>query len=229
MHDWMLTTGMSKMEIVEDSAPAHRQEVVAYENIIRKQLDIIYNTEVGKCLLNLLNPQKKIWILPNPKLSSTAMTFPCKTVKEGGGIRIHFNPENWVGTEDDTLVHELTHALRFSYNRFYRKNILHDSYPDSEEFLATQISNVYRSSRGKSQLYGAYHYSEGYWSSKGSIYQAFVESPELIMALKFCLDYEELVSRIARLKHLEFNPFNDYPVLERMALSKVGGGKFMPL
>lgn len=228
MYEWSLLTYKEIVAIEEDSDPKYRQQILTFETTIRTQLDIIYNTNVGRDLLDLLNPHEKIWIVPDPDLKYNAMTGPA-TVKGRGGIRLRINPDQWIGTLDDTLVHELIHALRFSHHRFERKYMVHESFPDSEEFIATQVANIYRSERGKKQLYGEYHYTEGIWARKGSIYQKFVENPELIMALKFCLDSEELVRRIALFKGIDFNPFKDYPVLNRMALDKSGAGEFMSL
>ena len=237
MYEWMKTTGKFLMQIEEDSAPAYVKERTTYENTIRARLNQIHSTEIGRCIFHALNPTIKVWIHPNPNLFFQAVTYRPRTVKEGGGIRIQINPEDWVGTLDDTLVHELVHALRFSHNRIYPRQLSIGDYPTVEEFLATQISNTYRSLMGKTQLYGTYVEYTGKWASKGTIYSEFVESPLMIMALKYFLDKEPLASRVARLplKRPDFNPFRDYSILERMALNKIGfkgsrgAGKFMPL
>jgi hypothetical protein len=52
------------------------------------------------------------------------------------------------------------------------------------------------------------------------------------MALKFCLQREPLAAQIATFSALEFNPFRDYPQLEREAKTKMGwkdSQQFMPL
>lgn len=232
MYDWMKTTGKSILEISEDAGPVYRPEVEAYENLIKVQLDKIYETKVGQCLLNLLNPDTKIWIHPNPNLFWAAVTYPAKTLKERWGIRIHFNPEQWIGTVDDTLIHELTHALRNSNNRVDRRTSLSlGDFPNLEEFLATQISNVYRSAIGKKQLYGTYNYHEGKFSNKGAIYSEFIDNPSFIIALKYCLDREILALQISKFStgQPDFNPFLDFPILKRMALGKLrqsGSGAF---
>ena len=238
MYEWMKSTGKVLMEIVEDSAPIYRQEALAYENAIKKQLDTIVATPVGKCLFDMLDPDTKIWILPDPNLAWSAQTWPIKTVKEGGGIRMHFNPEDWDEIVDDTLVHEFTHAIRFGMKRFVpgRSPVPIGDFPTLEEFMATQVSNLYRSSLGKTRLFGTYNYFPGKFSDKGTIYSEFIENPTYIMALRYCIDREPMVQRLSKfpIRHPEFNPFRDLPILERMALGKMqvpgyGAGKFMRL
>ena len=238
MYDWMKTTGKALMEIVEDSAPAYRQEALAYENAIKKQLDTIVATPAGKCLFDMLDPDTKIWILPDPNLAWSAQTWPIKTVKEGGGVRMHFNPEDWDEIIDDTLVHEFTHALRFGTKRFApgRTPVPIGDFPTLEEFMATHVSNVYRSSLGKTRLFQTYNYIQGKFSDKGTIYSEFIQNPNFILALRYCIDREPLVQRISKfpIRHPEFNPFRDFAILERMALGKLqqtgyGAGQFMRL
>ena len=74
MYWWMKTTGRSKMELVEDSAPAYRDEAEKYEKTIKDQLDTIVTTEVGRCLLNSMNSGAKIYIIPDPELQYKAIT-----------------------------------------------------------------------------------------------------------------------------------------------------------
>lgn len=244
MYGWMTWTGTSKMEIVEDSAPAHYAEARSFENSIRKELYVIAGTEVGRCLLNSFQSGTKVYIIPsivNKAITRVAIRVVGDTIEidplGGGGIRIGISPSDWPGTLDDTLVHELTHALRFAYDRMVHRTIGHPDFMDAEEFYATQISNVYRSSLGNTKLYGSYNqFQEGKWSSKGTIYSMFVENPLLIMALKYCLDEEALARKLSKFPQNkpEFNPFRDYQILERMALGKTqlqghGAGKFLPL
>lgn len=229
MSDWWADTYKYIVQIEEDSDPRYRQQKITFESAVWTQLDIINNTKVGQTLLNMLNPREKFWIVPDPDLNYNAMTNRA-TAKGRGGIRIRINPAQWIGTFDDTLVHELVHALRLSHDRFRRKYLAHKGFPDSEEFIATQIANIYRSERGKKQLYGEYRDGTPQ-SFKGTVYQMFVENPELIMALKHDLDVEELVKKIALFKGIDFNPYKDYPVLHRMFMSNNPslGGKLDPL
>lgn len=234
MHHWMKTTGKALVQITPDSAPAHIHERMAYENGVKASLARICGTPIGLWVIESIDRGSKVWIHPNPNLFYTAVTHPAKTVKEGGGIRIHINLEGWGDTLDDTLLHELLHAARFSQDK-YDPRPVDDEFPSSEEFLATQVSNIHRSFLGQPRFYARY-VDEHPTASKGTLYSTFVERPMLIMAIKFCLDHEPLAVRLARLpQHRpDFNPFRDYPVLERMALGKIqvgphGAGKFMPL
>jgi hypothetical protein len=52
------------------------------------------------------------------------------------------------------------------------------------------------------------------------------------MALKFCLQREPLAAQIANFNTLDFNPFRDYPQLEKEAKKRLGWkdtDQFMPL
>ena len=52
-------------------------------------------------------------------------------------------------------------------------------FPTSEEFLATQVQNVYRSMKFRKGLYDVYNSTIGVYSDKGSIYQGFIDEPDL--------------------------------------------------
>ena len=224
MGDWMRKTGRSLMEIVEDSAPAYTAERLAWEQTMRSLLEKINKNIVGRMVLELLKPEIKVYILPDPDLFWAAVTHPMKTAKEGGGIRIHFNPEQWPGVADDTLAHELVHAMRQGNSRVipYAERI--KDWPNLDEFLATQVQNVYRSANGSKQLYDTYTYFQGKFASKGSIYSEFVhmEYAEPIRAIKNFMLHEPLAKKLAYLPvvHPEFNPFRDLPVFERMVLGR---------
>ena len=234
MHDWMMTTGRSLMAITPDSAPIHAHERKTYETAITRALESICGTPVGLWVLGSIDRSSKVWIAPDPDLKYVAQTHPAKTVKEGGGIRVHINLEPWGDTLEDVLLHELVHAMRFSLGR-YDPRPLDDDFPSSEEFLADQFANVHRSFLGKTRFYDHYTAFNAN-ASKGTLYSKFVETPMQVMALKFCLDHEPIAQRLARLPQSrpDYNPFRDYPTLERMTLGKLqvgpgGAGKLMPL
>ncbi|MEP7075632.1 MAG: hypothetical protein ABI878_07445, partial [Acidobacteriota bacterium] len=141
---------------------------------------------------------------------------------EGGGVRIHFNPRFFRRTfessavptfdsREDTLLHELVHAMRFSTNRFARKPFLdarHENFPDSEEFIATQIQNIYRGSRRQNDLYDPYQ--REVFMRKDQMYEWLAQDAETVMFLKFFLDTEPVANAAALLKQPEYNPFRDY-------------------
>ena len=234
--------GMSRLEITDDE-PAYSGERIKFENTIKVYLDKLSDSEVGRCILSHINRAEKTWIIPDPFLKKVAQTKWSDTRKEGGGLRVRVNPEDWVGYLDDLLAHELTHAVRFTNNRISPKMLLKSGLAGNfsgdpvEEFMATQVTNIYRSSIGKKQLFASYSHDPNgkpILQDKGTIYGDFIKYPELIMALKFCRDNEPLVARLAKLplKHPEFNPFRDISVLERMAIGKLGVGgirQFPPL
>ena len=217
-------TGRALMEIVDDSAPAYQQENAKYIDVIKRLLDNIHSTTVGQYLMVMLNPDVPIYIVPDPNLFWSATTSRILTAKQGGGIRIHINPDQFQEQADDTLCHELTHALRRSRNRF---NLVKDfrvgDFPTLEEFLATQVQNVYRSMKYRRGLYDVYNSTIGVYSDKGSIYNGFVTDPKYIIALEWCIRTEPLVRHISRFQQNqpEFNPFRDFSILERMALGKM--------
>jgi hypothetical protein len=247
MYEWMNSyndpkapndagTGRALMEVTEDSAPAYQEEARRYEAAIRRLLDSIYSTTIGQYLFVMLDPNTKILIVPDPNLFWTATTSRILTTKQGGGIRIHINPEQFKDTADDTLIHELTHALRRSRNRFNPKQLPIGDFSTTEEFLATQVQNIYRSSKFRKGLYDVYNSKEGVWSDKGSIYRGFTEDPNYIIALRWCMDTEPLIRHASRfpIGNPEYNPFRDFSILERMALGKrqeagYGAGNFVYL
>ncbi|MGD9561884.1 MAG: hypothetical protein AB7F88_06665 [Pyrinomonadaceae bacterium] len=237
-YEYVAVKGMSRLEITDDD-PIHKNEIRKYENTIKVYLDKVAASPVGRCILDHLNLAEKIYIIPDPYLKTTAKTEWSKTRNEGNGLRIRVNPEDWVGYLDDLLAHELTHAIRFSNNRISKEMLLqagHFAGDPLEEFLSTQVTNLYRSSIGKKQLYASYSYGPNrkpILKDKGTIYGEFVQYPELIMAIKYCRDNEPLATRLSKTlpNQPEFNPFRDAKVLERMAINKLGGGmtEFMPL
>ena len=231
MHGYMkYGTGWERMEIVEDSAPAHRPAAILFENTVKTSMDRISSTAVGRCVLDGFKPHQKFYVIPRPLKRNEAITEKVSEMG-GGGIRVKLNPEDWRGNFDDTLLHEFVHALRLSYDRLWHKRIGHPDFEDAEEFMATQVSNVYRSSTGKTGFYDRYPEMEGAWSSLGTIYSSMIDTPLFIMALKYCLDQEAFVREIARfpVNVPQFNPFRDYAILERKALGKTQLSKFMPL
>ncbi|MEO5858850.1 MAG: hypothetical protein ABIR33_07865 [Pyrinomonadaceae bacterium] len=89
--------------------------------------------------------------------------------------------------------------------------------------MATQVANVYRSSTGKTGFYDVYPELEGKFADLGTIYSTMIDTPLYIMALQYCIDQEPFIRDIAKfaLNSPPFNPFRDYPVLERKALGKM--------
>lgn len=191
-------------------------------------VNYIGSTAIGQLLLTMLDPNVRIWITPDWRLTNRAMTFPPPAGKEHFGIRIAINMEDWKKDFDDTLFHELVHALRMSLKRYYNADMQSQNYPGIDEFLATQMTNIYRSYHGRKQLYPGYYTMEGVWSNKGDNYRELIDEPAVIPVIKYFLDTEEFAKKVALLKRPSYNPFRDYPVLARMSLGKIGGGSFLP-
>lgn len=215
-------TGQERMEIVEDSAPADRPAAMRFESVVTRAMDAIFSSPVGRCVLDGIKKGQKIYIIPYALKKNGAITVKVSEMG-GGGIRIKLNPEDWRGNFDDTLLHELVHALRLSFDRLEHKRVGHPNFEDAEEFMATQISNVYRSSIGKTGFYDVYPEMEGRWADMGTVYSTMIDTPLYIIALKYCIDQEAFVREIAKLpmNAPPFNPFRDYSILERKALGKM--------
>ena len=221
-------------EVVDDLETKYKTEIAAYQNTIKNVLTTISRTSIGKALLDLFSSQTKTWIIPANWEVSTAVTERA-TEEQGGGVRVKFNPEAFrnvyvgprsVGSAvEDVLFHELVHAMRFSQNRFFPRHLMKWEFNhNSEEFIAEQLANVYHSSRGESDFYGAYR---GPDKRKKEMYQYLVEDGELVMALKFFLKTEPLAKFAANLKQPDYNPFRDYNEIEARSLRLFDVDKFM--
>jgi len=215
-----LVAAAKQWQLIEDLDPKYRREIDEYENEVKRVLTTISHTSIGSLVLNAISRATKVWIIPALWTTPKAITDQT-TVAEGGGIRIQFNPKPFRQTteaptvvadgREDTLLHELVHAMRFSTSRFLRKPILgarQANFPDSEEFIATQIQNVYRGSRKMNDLYDPYK-GEVYMR-KDKMYQWLAEDAELVMFLKYFLDNEPVGKSSVALKQPEYNPFRDY-------------------
>jgi len=215
-----LVAAAKQWQLIEDLNPKYRREIDDYEDEVKRVLTTISHTSIGAMVLNAINPASKVWIIPALWTTPKAITDQT-TVAEGGGIRIQFNPKPFRRTteaptvvadgREDTLLHELVHAMRFSTNRFFRKPIYgarQANFPDSEEFIATQIQNIYRGSRKMNDLYDPYK-GEVYMR-KSKMYEWLAEDAELVMFLKYFLDTEPVAKSSIALKQPEYNPFRDY-------------------
>jgi hypothetical protein len=216
-------------QLIEDLEYKYKTEIREYEKTMERTLITISKTSIGKKLLNLLNPAEKVWIIPPDWDEATATTDRLPDAA-GGQVVIKFDPKSWRKTRtkpdqvEDTVVHELVHALRISWKRFLHKRIGGSDFGSSEEFIATQIENIYRSSRGTNKNYSAYR---GDSRNKKDMYQYLVEHAELIMALKFFLKDEPLAQYATNLNQPDYNPFRDFKELEARSLKLFGVDKFM--
>lgn len=219
---------------VEQSIPDERQReeirqdaklsdiAKKYEETIVKQLDMISQTQIGQCLLNALNPHKRVWILPFfEENKTTPITFSGQTyhdeffTKTGGGIRVHFYP--WTkgmpktsryDTDDDILFHELVHAYRHGYQAYSQQfNEIVDDSTDGEEFIALCVQNMYRSSLNRL----LYKYYGGVVYVKADELTTYLFSnTAFITALGKAQRESPLFNIIKDWKTLKFNPWRDY-------------------
>ena len=205
----------------------YAQELKEYEHTVCNCLRKIEGNAVGRMVLGLINKCTTVWIVPKSdeelKHHTNAMTGPLNydIQKDGSYARgagsgdtvIIFNPQ----LGDDTLLHELVHAYRYSYNKFrpvnvhYRTDIASFTIT-SEEVLAHQIENVYMS-QAKRPL--TLDYKTLAPAEKKEIYDFLSDNYFLLQALKYFLRHEYLAMLAAHtFMSTDYNPFRDYVAIE---------------
>ena len=205
----------------------YNQELKEYEQTVCNCLRKIEGNPVGRMVLGLVNKKTKVWIVPKSeqelKASFSAQTWPLKydiqkdgSVARGAGSGdtvILFDPK----LGDDTLLHELVHAYRYSYNKFQPLNVdYRTEYASfsvtSEEVLAHQIENMYMS-QAKRPL--TLDYLSQAAAEKKEIYDFLSDNYFLLQSLKYFLRHEYLAMLAAHtFMTTEYNPFRDYAALE---------------
>jgi len=114
------------------------------------------------------------------------------------------DPGNRYFDVDDTLLHELVHALRLVRGLACRRPLA-DGWVDSEEFIAVMVTNMYLSEKGKnSALRGDYGRTFKPLTSPGSF--AFDHKEPLTV---FCNEMPTLARDLAAVD-CKFNPLRDY-------------------
>jgi len=212
-----------------DSSPA----AVHYEGRVRALLSYIRSNTLGKCLLDMFRTDGSlpVWIIP----------YDSQDIKEygDGNARVTRVPYSYINKHavrlaysfdmftyaskwgrdpgsraDEVLFHELVHAYRVA-----NPSVKFEAYPalpgytDPEEFLAHQMSNVYRS------LWGAKKFVLGY-SDKALLAPADVceaalrSSKKLMETLERFLANDPLSRRVAKIK-TRYNPFADFDRIKR--------------
>jgi hypothetical protein len=205
----------------------YKQELNAYEQTVCNCLRAIEGNPVGRMVLGLINKNTTVWIVPKSdeelKQHYNAMTGPLKydiqtdgSYARGAGSGdtvILFHPK----LGDVTLLHELVHAYRYSYNKFQPLNVYYRteyaSYTvTSEEVLAHQIENVYMS-QAKRPL--SLDYISQAPAEKKEIYDFLADNYFLLQTLKYFLRHEYLAMLAAHtFTTTDYNPFRDYAALE---------------
>ncbi len=232
MKNWLDYTGKRLYEIMPDPNPDRR--VLAYEQRVIELLELMRGTTLAKVMFNTMNKALKYWIIPldyldKHKCKCAAYTFP-GAPKEGGGIRMYFNPSDFTFTQknlqggDDILFHELVHAYRMGRLGYAGlRKIPMNTATDAEEFFALHMQNVYLADRGGKLFYKAYKGLDVV--SKNDAYDFLAGDPEAIMAFRYFVetDKDPLAVAVSRWKSPpdSFNPFRDYPALEQQYLKNL--------
>jgi hypothetical protein len=205
----------------------YKQELNEYEQTVCNCLKKIEGNAVGRMVLGLINKATTVWIVPKSddqlKQCNCALTEPLNydIQKDGSVARgvgsgdtvILFNPK----LGDDTLLHELVHAYRYSYNKFQPMNVdYRTDYASfaitSEEVLAHQIENIYMS-QAKRPL--TLDYVSQAPAEKKEIYAFLDDNYFLLQALKYFLRHEYLAMLAAHtFMSTDYNPFRDYATIE---------------
>jgi hypothetical protein len=221
----------------------------AYEARIRALLSTMVRTEAGRCLLNHFKGGLPIWIIPYDssqqkvfgRCNSNAGYAVSEHLNNTAAVRVAFSPELWSFSEcgqypgmraDEVLFHELVHAYRFASP--YIPQLNNDPLPDNqdhEEFLATQLTNVYRATKGAqrfnrdymSKLLGTAEECErALWSWKA-----------LLDAIDLFMTSDPLVQAVARIS-TSYNPFARIGHLKKQreehapGTVRIHGGQKMP-
>jgi hypothetical protein len=217
----------NKWDYIADPSPW----AVHYEKRISALLSFIGANQVGRCLLNMLRTRGTfpIWIIP---YDSAQVEFG-----GAGNANVTWAPEEYVGTKavrlayspefftydswgkmpgsraDEVLFHEMVHVYRYA-NPSIKKRISDSlpGYTDHEEFLAHQLSNVYRSTRGARKF--NLDYKEKKVATAAECEAALRSSKPLLDALAVFLGTDPLARAVAKQKTL-YNPFGDFERLKR--------------
>lgn len=216
--EWHITEDMPAADIAYFNS-----ELYYYENELQQQLTTIFASPVGRLLLDSINPNETIWIIPifrdGPK-AYNAKASPY-TLEQGGGIRIEYNPNEFSGCyinanlsrdcRGEVLFHELVHASRFSNKTFSSVGLYGYLDQSSEEFIATNLTNVYLSMKGIKELNMT---NMGGYLSKRGIYEGIERNDSIINLIEQLLSSDRLVQQIARMKNVSFNPFRDLDLIK---------------
>ena len=219
-------------EVTIDARPSEAQK--NYENAVVGQLATVYSNPVGKMVIDQLDLiGEEVWIIPfeignTNDCGCAAFTFPGDP-KARGGNRIYYDPRwyasgnKWIGS-DDVLLHELVHAYRMArLGYFHLKEKPINNFENGEEFLATQIQNVYLGYGGSSLFYKTY--SPLTRSPKTDVYDFISHNEGTLAAFRYFIDTERIARIISRWPAPQFNPFRDFGDLNSAYLDymKVNG------
>ena len=204
------------------------------EGAVYDCLQKVNGNPVGRMVLDKINKKTTVWIVPKVGVRpDQAVTRPLKyeipkdeSYARGlgfGDTVIQFLP----AMGDDTLIHELVHAYRYSYkkkwepvpidvndkNSDYKEKAAHYT---SEELFAHEMENIYLSQAHR-PLSMDYHF--GQIVNKQAIYDFMLQNSVILMTLKWFLHHEHLAMVAAHSFATDYNPFRDYKELEARYLS----------
>lgn len=227
---WLIVRS-NKLDYVNDDRPA----ATLYESRVQMVLAEIKATAVGKLVLGCLPASVPVWIIRYDSLAQPtgqgAITSQMSS-DHTKGVKIQYSPEMWLpgsnGRQypgyrpDETLLHELVHATRFARLGFDAMNYapLRDN-DDHEEFLAVQVTNVYRSEK-KARKFN-YNYRSSKTGSKSEVEYALYAYEPFLRAIEGFLA-DPMVKSMARIG-VEFNPFRDLGRLQQMRAQDLQRGR----
>lgn len=202
----------------------------AYEGAVLAILETIRGDKVGRLLMDTINSQFRVWIVPllEPravKCKCVGLTSGRIEVNAGGGIRVSFTPLGVVlpqayYSDEDILFHELVHAYRSSVldNKQHWLAPVRD-YGSEEEVLAVQVTNVYRSGRGLGTFYRGHEVND--LLPKQFIDRYIAHHRELFLSMEGFLKEDKLAKRIAKLAAPRFNPWRDFEQLRKIQKTEI--------
>ena len=218
----------NKWDYVADSSP----QAVHYEGRVKGLLSYVRSNTLGQCVLDMLRSKgsRPVWIVPYDsqdirefgdgnarvgrvpwpyvrkhavllKYSFDMFTYATKWGKDPGS------------RADEVLLHELVHVYRFANPSIQvRFTPSLPGYEDHEEFLAHQMSNVYRSMWGAKKF--LIDYRKKALGTAAQCEAALRSSRQLMDVLGSFLADDPLSRRVATLTTL-YNPFADFQRLKR--------------
>lgn len=196
-------------------------KVRIYESTVRKTMDRILETEIGKCLFKSMYNKVAIWVRPWLDDGSgycNAQTGAATNMSVG----VQYSPETWDmnhcggwtgNSPEEVLFHELVHASRYSnYGVDDLQNDPLELMKNGEEFLAVMVTNSFIAERKGTKFNRDYMTSTdgtkdevyGFLSSK----KAYVEMINTLL-----LEEDPLIKLIDKLP-MSFNVFRDFHQLK---------------
>lgn len=205
-------------------------ELDDYEDAVCSMLRKIDSNPVGRMVLGHINKKTTVWIVPESpeelkQNKYSALTGPLKYDIQkdyargygSGDTVILYNPE----LGDDTLLHELVHAYRYSFDKFVPVKLDYSTRyqrwsTTSEEILAHVMQNIYLS-QAKRDLILDYKSSWGGYK-KEDTYEVLVGNERLMWIVNYFARHEYLAITAAHTFKTEYNPFRDFATLEATSL-----------